>query len=94
MSFQRFSKHFQDGETCQKVEENKMLTMIELENGSWESSIYISRNIRKAALSCSNNNTQACQHLANICVLQNYRTEQFSACTEFEKIANSMPFKR
>ncbi|EFO12564.2 hypothetical protein LOAG_15968, partial [Loa loa] len=81
-------------ETCGKVEENKMLVMIELENGSQESSTYIARNIRKVAQGCSNYNPQACQHLANICVLQNYRTEQLSACTELEKITNSLLYKR
>ncbi|KAL3995461.1 Meckelin (Transmembrane protein 67) family protein [Acanthocheilonema viteae] len=84
----------QFGEICQKVEENKMLTMIELEDGSQESSNYIAKNIKRAVKGCSNNNTHACQHLANICVLQNYRIEQFSACTELEKIANSMLYKR
>ncbi|CAG9536684.1 unnamed protein product [Cercopithifilaria johnstoni] len=84
----------QDNEICQKIEENKLLTMIELENGSQENSIYIAKNIGKAIYGCNNNNTEACQHLANICVLQNYRTEQSSACTEFKKIANSMFYKR
>ncbi|VIO94856.1 MGC26979 protein, putative [Brugia malayi] len=84
----------QDDETCKKVEENKMFVMIELENGSQESSTYIAKNIRRATKGCSNGNTQACQHLANICVLQNYRMQTASACTEFEKIANSMIYKR
>lgn len=71
-----------------------MLTIIELENGSQESSNYIAKNIRRAVHGCSNNNTQACQHLANICVLQNYRVERLSACTEFIKITHSMLYKR
>uniref|UniRef100_A0A0R3RLE1 Meckelin n=1 Tax=Elaeophora elaphi TaxID=1147741 RepID=A0A0R3RLE1_9BILA len=84
----------QDDEMCQKVEENKELTMIELENGSQESSNYIAKHIRRATEGCTNNNTQACQHLANICVLQNYRIGQFSACTEFNKIDHSILYKR
>ncbi|VDK88425.1 unnamed protein product [Litomosoides sigmodontis] len=83
-----------DSKMCEKVERNKMLARIEFENGSQESSSYIARNIRKAVQGCYSNSTQACQHLANICVLQNYRTDKPSACTEFEKIANSMLYKR
>ncbi|VDO50017.1 unnamed protein product, partial [Onchocerca flexuosa] len=82
----------QDDETCQKAEVNKMLIMIELENGSQESSNYIAKNIKRVIQGCKNNNMQACQHLANICVLQNYRIEELSACTEFEKIAKSMHY--
>ncbi|VDM96302.1 unnamed protein product, partial [Onchocerca ochengi] len=84
----------QDDETCQKAEVNKMLIMIELENGSQENSNYIAKNIKRVIQGCMNNNMQACQHLANICVLQNYRVEELSACTEFEKIANSKHYRR
>lgn len=70
-----------------------MLTIIETESGSKEISRYIAKNIRRAITGCSSNNPQACQHLANICVLQNYRTKQSSACTEFQKIVNSILYK-
>lgn len=87
-------QRFQDDSICQKIEEKESFSMIELENGSQESSIYIAKNIRRTEHACSNNNAEACQHLANMCVLQNYRSESPSACTQFEKIINANPYKQ
>lgn len=68
--------------------------MIELSNGLQTVSSYISKNIRRVENACAKGNTLSCQHLANMCVLQNYQDERPSACTLFKNIAKNYEYKR
>ncbi|VDM99923.1 unnamed protein product, partial [Thelazia callipaeda] len=77
---------------CKRIEING-ISIIELESGSERRSKYIAMSIGNVVQNCLHGHSQACQHLANLCVLQNYRIQQLSTCTEFQKLFPSNAHK-
>uniref|UniRef100_A0A7E4ZZE5 Meckelin n=1 Tax=Panagrellus redivivus TaxID=6233 RepID=A0A7E4ZZE5_PANRE len=61
---------------------------ITLENGQLFKSTYISRHLAHATEQCSSGQATECQHVANMCVLQNYFRESSndSACIALDNI--------
>ena len=81
---------FQRGECTEAAtSEFPSLYTIELENGKQMESAYIRENVRVAAEKCTLGDEESCQHLANMCVLQNHNREGTTACTLFESIDNT-----
>uniref|UniRef100_A0A158R5Z1 Meckelin n=1 Tax=Syphacia muris TaxID=451379 RepID=A0A158R5Z1_9BILA len=62
---------------------------VELENNRKFESTYLRKNLWRSEKRCRLGDQTECQHLANMCVLQNYKRDGVTSCTLFESIYNS-----
>ena len=76
---------FQNPTLCNSTT-TQSASSITLENGQSFRSLYISENLAFAESQCRSGQKKECQHLANLCVLQNYDRNPEGACILLENI--------
>lgn len=66
-----------------------MSAVIETDSTQSFFSALIEKEAHDLMLGCQLYNSDACQSLANLCVLQNYNRDQNTACTMLESLRNN-----